>query len=77
MCILRDLHFTLHIIITHVYVCPKQIVLREKWHSSLNSQDRQTQVFGLAANANHYNNRLKFMISMIIVTGKLFHCFCL
>ena len=25
----------MHILITHVYVCPKQVVLREKWHSSL------------------------------------------
>ena len=25
----------MHIIIAHVYVCPKQVVLREKWHSSL------------------------------------------
>ena len=25
----------MRIIITHVYVCPKQVVLREKWHSSL------------------------------------------
>ncbi|KAK2179728.1 hypothetical protein NP493_475g01003 [Ridgeia piscesae] len=24
-----------------------------------------------------HNNRLKFMISVIIVTGKMFHCFCL
>ena len=38
----------MHIIITHVYVCPKQVVLHEKWHFII-SQDRQTQV--LAANA--------------------------
>ena len=25
----------MHIIVTHVYVCPKQVVWREKWHSSL------------------------------------------
>ena len=25
----------MHIIITHVYVCLKQVVLREKWHFSL------------------------------------------
>jgi len=35
------------------------------------SQDRQTQV-----QAGH-NNRLKYMISVSIVTGKVFHCFCL
>ena len=26
---------------------------------------------------NHHNNRLKVMISVSIVTGKVFHCFCL
>ena len=25
----------MHIIITHVYICLKQVVLREKWHSLL------------------------------------------
>ena len=34
------------------------------------NQDRQTH-------GNHHNNRLKFMISAIIVTSKVFHCFCL
>ena len=30
-----DKAFLMHILITHVYVCPKQVVLREKWHFSL------------------------------------------
>ena len=41
-------------------------------------EDRQTQV--LAGNHHNWlNNRLQFMISVIIdiVTGKVFHCFCL
>ena len=36
--------FWMHVIITHVYVCPKQVVLREKWQFSLLLKIRQTQV---------------------------------
>ena len=41
------------------------------------SQDRQIQVVPGDAMATNRNNRLQFMISVIIVTGKVFHCFCL
>ena len=41
------------------------------------SQDRQTQVQAGDAMATTNNNRLKFMISVSIVTGKVFHGFCL
>ena len=44
------------------------------------SQDRQTQVLAanhnvVAHNGNLHNNLLKFMISVIVVTGKVFHFF--
>ena len=39
------------------------------------SQDRQTQV--VLAAASNAMGRLKLMISVIVVTGKVFHCFCL
>ena len=43
------------------------------------SQDRQTQLTSTCryCHGNHHNYRLKLMISVIIVTGKVFHCFCL
>ena len=41
----------MRIIITHVYVCPQTIVLREKWHFLLLEQDRQTQVLAAVAMA--------------------------
>ena len=42
------------------------------------SQDRQRQILAADAMATTINNnRLKCTISVIIVTGKVFHCFCL
>ena len=41
------------------------------------SQDRQTQVLAAIAMATTIIIDQKFMISVIIVTGKVFHCFCL
>ena len=65
----------MHIIITHAYVCHKQVVLREKWHFSLLVKIAKHKY--KPAITSHDNNRLKFMISVSIVTGKVFHCFCL
>ena len=41
------------------------------------SQDRQTQVLAAIAMATTIIMGKKFMISVIIVTGKMFHYFCL
>ena len=40
----------------------------------ITSQDRQTSRH---TSRQYHNNRLKCMISVIIVSGKVFHCFCL
>ena len=41
------------------------------------SQDCQTQVFAANAMATTIIIDYKFMISVIIATGKVFRCFCL
>ena len=63
----------MHIIITHVYVWPKQVVLRETWHFSLLVKIAKHKDLRYCY-GNHHNNRLQFMISVVIVTGKVFHC---
>ncbi|KAK2186165.1 hypothetical protein NP493_212g05001 [Ridgeia piscesae] len=50
--------------------CAKNGTLHYKSRSPNKSSSRR-------CHGNHHNNRLKFMISVIIVTDKVFHCFCL
>ena len=59
------------------YVFPQTGCTARKMAHFIINQDRQTQVRAATAKQPPYNNRLKFMISVIIVTGKVFHCFCL
>ena len=68
----------MHIIITHVYVFPKQVVLRENGTFQLIVKIAKHKFKpAISWAGNHHNNRLKFIISVSIVTGKVFHCFCL
>ena len=51
----------MHIIIIHVYVCPKQVVLLEKWHFSLlvKIAKRKLVLAAIVMATTINNNRLK------------------
>ena len=58
---------------------PQTVYTARKMALFIIIEDRQTKVLAGDAMgmATTTNNRLQFMISVIIVTGKVFHCFCL
>ena len=55
----------------------KQGVLRERWHSSLRVKIAKHKYYRRRCHDNLHNYRLKCIIFVIIVTGKVFRCFCL
>ena len=48
----------MHVIITHVYICPKTRCTARKMVFFITSQDPQTQVLAGDAIGNHHNNGL-------------------
>ena len=93
MCLLWDLHFTLLYVVVsqHLYLIsclnahnhntcihlPQNRLYSAKY-GILNFLSRSPNTSTSRwCHGNHHNNQLKFMISVIIVTGKVFHCFCL
>ena len=76
MCLLRDLHFDKHLYLTNCLNAHNHNTCRRlaqtgctagKWHSSSLVKIAKHKYFPLI-----HDNRLKFMISVIIVTGKVF-----